>query len=259
MYLINASDNSRTAVTMYASRLSDAIMQKRVNSANIHKFVGAYDAEKKVDLPLDKLQKRTLYYFFIKNSEGLDQNMINMGIHPYDPELLSLKYPFKCNASNILKDYQKMFYLLSMLDTANVSKNELMDKIFKDKIKKEEAVDVIEMQDYLGTANRFEAGIASNILFSIFTYMEPNKIKNYLNKDVNFNKIRNSVIHGRFYYNYEDGFNFYDGIIEKKSVDKSIKEIEKNIEYIATLDFKDINELTQNLLHEYILINKNVR
>lgn len=259
MYLINAEGNSRIGVKMYAKRLSDGIMQKRVNTGNIHKFVGSYDIEKKVDIPLDKLQKRALYNFFIKSTEGLDQKMINIGIHPYDPSLLGLKYPFKCNAANIIKDYQRTLSLLSILDDTNLSKNQFMTKIFNDKVKKEEAVDLIEMQDYLGVANRFEFCIASNILYSIFSYMEPSKIESCLNRDIDFKKLRNSIIHGRFYYNYEDGFNFYDGIIEKKTEGKSVKEIEKNIEYVATLTLNDINTLTQNLIHEYILANKKIR
>lgn len=252
IYLTNALKEPRPAVSMYANRLSNAVMQKRLNPFNVHKYVGSFDIETKTDIPLDKYQKLALYNFIMQNSQGLDEHMIKMGIHPYDPSLLVLKYPFKCNANNALKDCQKTIDYLSLLNETTLTRNGFMHKVFDKKVEKGEPVDVIEIQDFLGVPGRFEACLANNLLFTIFTYMEPSKIKQYMRDELDLNKIRNSIMHGRFYYNYESGFNFYDGIINKKDKNKTIKEIEKNVEYIGTITTQEIDALAMKLLHDYI-------
>lgn len=254
IYLTNAFNPPSAAVSMYASRLSNAVQQNRLNPFNVHKYVGSFDTITKTDIPLDKYQKKALYNFIMQNSQGLDEHMIKMGIHPYDPSLLILKYPFKCNANNAIKDCQKTMDLLSLLNSNTLTRNGFMHKVFDKKVEKEEPVDIIELQDYLGAPGRFEACLANNILFTIFTYMEPSKVKQYMTKDneLDFNKIRNSIMHGRFYYNYESGFNFYDGIIDKKLKNKNVKEKEKSVEYIGTITLQEIDYLSMNLLHNYI-------
>lgn len=252
IYLTNALKEPRPAVSMYANRLSNAVMQKRLNPFNVHKYVGSFDIETKTDIPLDKHQKRALYNFIMQNSQGIDEHMIKMGIHPYDPSLLVLKYPFKCNANNALKDCQKTIDYLSLLNETTLTRNGFMHKVFDKKVEKGEPVDVIEIQDFLGVPGRFEACLANNLLFTIFTYMEPAKLKPYMKDELDLSKIRNSIMHGRFFYNYESGFDFYDGIINKKEKNKTIKEIEKKIEYVGTITTKEIDALAMNLLHDYI-------
>ena len=230
IYLNNAVNPPSLGVSMYASRLSKAVLEKKINPFNVHKYVNAFDPNAKVDMPMDKYQKRALYNCIIKISEGLDEKTIKMGIHPYDPSYFILKYPFKCNANNAIKDCQKTIQFLSLLKDKFITRNGFMRRVFDSKIEKEEPVDIIEIQDYLGNPGRFEACVANNILFSIFTYMDPSSVKKYLkNDDIDLNGVRNSIMHGRFYYNYETGFDFYDGIIETNTKGKSIKEIEKNI------------------------------
>lgn len=254
IYLNNAVNPPSLAISMYASRLSKAVLEKKINPFNVHKYVNAFDPNAKVDIPMDKYQKRALYNCITKISEGLDEKTIKMGIHPYDPSYFILKYPFKCNANNAIKDCQKTIQLLSLLKDKFITRNGFMRRVFDSKIEKEEPVDIIEIQDYLGNPGRFEACVANNILFSIFTYMDPSSVKEYLNNDdIDLNRVRNSIMHGRFYYNYESGFDFYDGIIETNTKGKSIKEIEKNIDYIGTLSLKDINILTMNLLRDYMI------
>ena len=109
----------------------------------------------------------------------------------------------------------------------------------------------------MGVPGRFEACIANNILFTIFTYMEPSKVKQYMNEDNNIDlkRIRNSIMHGRFYYNYESGFNFFDGIIDKKVKGLTIKEMEKNVDYIGTITLQEIDSIAMHLLHDYIEAN----
>ena len=257
IYLTNALKAPRPAVSMYASRLSNAVLQKRLNPNNVHKYVGSFDVETKTDIPLDKYQKKALYNFVMQNSQGLDEHMIKMGIHPYDPSLLILKYPFKCNANNTIKDCQKTIELLSLLNESTLTRNGFMKRVFDKKVEKGEPVDIIEIQDFLGVPGRFEACIANNILFTIFTYMEPSKVKQYMNEDNNIDlkRIRNSIMHGRFYYNYESGFNFYDGIIDKKAKGLTIKEMEKNVDYIGTITLQEIDSIAMHLLHDYIEAN----
>ena len=264
IYLTNALKAPRPAVSMYASRLSNAVLQKRLNPNNVHKYVGSFDVETNTDIPLDKYQKKALYNFIIQNSQGLDEHMIKMGIHPYDPALLVLKYPFKCNANNVIKDLQKTIELLSLLSETTLTRNGFTQKVFDKKVEKGESVDVIELNDYLGAPGRFEACLANNILFTIFTYMEPSKVKQYMNENNNIDlkRVRNSIMHGRFYYNYESGFNFYDGIINKKAKDLTIKEMEKNVDYIGTITLQEIDSIAMHLLHDYIesnIINGNIR
>lgn len=253
LYINNHIDNPRTAVGISAVKLYNAIKQNRLNVSNIHKYVDALDNKTKTHLPLDKQQKNALYNFFVKMSNGLTDTMIKHGIHPYKASFLSTKYPFKCNACNNAINTQIVLEMISLLDNPNYTRNEFLRYVCDKKVMKEKSLDVAELEDYLGRAERFEACIASNILFNIFAYMDPLEIQQYLKnrEDLNFNKVRNAIMHGRFYYNYGIGFNFYDGRINKKDKEKSLAELEKDITYVGTLTMIDIVNLTRNLLNDY--------
>lgn len=76
-----------------------------------------------------------------------------------------------------------------------------------------------------------ECALISNALFTLFSISPPNKLQKYF-LDIDANRLRNSLMHGRYYYNHNNGFEFYDG----KNNDK--------LEHIATLE---INQIIQSI------------
>ena len=83
--------------------------------------------------------------------------------------------------------------------------------------------------------------ILSNILFSMFSFESMDELTKQFNSEgIDINRIRNSVMHGRFYYNYNKGFDFYDGRNNKE------------LEFIGTLSIKKITEVAQFLMHDYL-------
>lgn len=72
-----------------------------------------------------------------------------------------------------------------------------------------------------------ESALISNTLFTLFSISQPDKLQKYF-KDIDVTRLRNSLMHGRYYYNHGNGFEFYDG------------RTNDNLEHIATLEIKQI-------------------
>jgi len=97
---------------------------------------------------------------------------------------------------------------------------------------------------YLG--GKFKTVIISNILFSMFSFERLDIIENLFNEpSIDINRIRNSVMHGRYYYNHNDGFDFYDG------------RNNKDLEYMGTLSVRKILEVAQYIARDYFEEMKN--
>ena len=60
----------------------------------------------------------------------------------------------------------------------------------------------------------FEMIILNNIMFNVFSISNIDNLKPYfddLKLDVDVKRIRNSYMHGRYYYNHDNRIEFYDG------------------------------------------------
>ena len=72
-----------------------------------------------------------------------------------------------------------------------------------------------------------ESTLISNALFTLFSISKSSDLEKYF-ADIDINRLRNSLMHGRYYYNHNNGFEFYDG------------RTNDNLEHIATLSINQI-------------------
>ena len=72
-----------------------------------------------------------------------------------------------------------------------------------------------------------ESALVSNALFTLFSISTPSKLQTYFS-EIDVKRLRNSLMHGRYYYNHDNGFEFYDG------------RTNDNLEHIGTLKIQQI-------------------
>ncbi len=82
-----------------------------------------------------------------------------------------------------------------------------------------------------------ECTLISNALFTLFSISSPHKLQKHFG-DIDVNRLRNSLMHGRYYYNHGNGFEFYDG----KTND--------NLEHIATLEINQIIQFISSFVND---------
>ena len=92
----------------------------------------------------------------------------------------------------------------------------------------------------LNDTNLFEMTLLSNTLFNMFSLILPNELSSHFDMaDIDFRRLRNSIIHGRYFYNNNNGFEFYDG------------KDNENLTHIATLSVKQINNAISNFVNSH--------
>lgn len=259
IYMANAIDlNGRVAMAVEKNKLKNAVMEKRLQPGNIHKFILGMDNKIKTSLDLDKYQKKALYNFYSNENLYTYTNMIeNSSIFPLNENFIPHLYPNRTNAMSLFNDCNSLITILrSILDHANITMVDLYE-LLKDKIRLESNKINYNMLALI-INNRFVATLASNILFSIVSCINSENLKKYFPSNVDVNRIRNSLMHGRFFYNNDYGFEFYDGVLDSDK-SKSINRIEDKIEHIATLTFEDIDLISQLILADYYNKNSNLQ
>ena len=86
--------------------------------------------------------------------------------------------------------------------------------------------------------------IFTNILYSSVANTD-DKTRNSILKNLDLTGVqcenfRNSIVHGRYFYNYDNNFEMYDGNVRKGA----------QLEHISTVAFADVNKLMPELLSE---------
>ena len=161
---------------------------------------------------------------------------------PFRPNFIALIYPFEFNCHNHLNDFNLLNLGLYHLNKNYKSYEQWFSSIF-DSVKDNDDMTQETMTHlfYFFSSGQCESTIISNILFSIFSF-ERIEVVDELFKDIgcDINRIRNSVMHGRFYYNHNKGFDFYDG----RSND--------NLEYMGTINISEIIRVAQELMGNYV-------
>lgn len=101
------------------------------------------------------------------------------------------------------------------------------------------------------TMGDFASLLMSNVLFQICASTPPSVLQDCIeniNPKLNMQRIRNAVMHGTFFYDKEESFNFYDGKVK----------CEDTLTYVGSLSFADICLFFNNIMHKKIpnLTNK---
>lgn len=89
-----------------------------------------------------------------------------------------------------------------------------------------------------GESNKIVAVMANNLLFYMFSFESVENLKKCFRSDLNIKRIRNSLMHGRHFYNYSGAYEFYDGI--------------KEMEHIGSISCKEILEAINILVENYM-------
>lgn len=176
------------------------------------------------------------------NNEFFSGDLVKRLSSPFRPNFISFIYPFEFNCSNHISDINLLNKGLYHLNTNYKSLEDWFSSIFNS-VKNSDSMTQESMTYlfYFFSSGKMDSVIISNLLFSIFSFENFEKVKT-LFEDTGYeiNRIRNSAMHGRFYYNYNKGYDFYDG----RSNDK--------LEYIGTLKISKIVAVAQQLMGNYI-------
>ena len=88
-----------------------------------------------------------------------------------------------------------------------------------------------------GESNKIVSVMINNLLFNMFSFESVENLEKCFRTDLNIKRIRNSIMHGRYFYNYDGAFECYDGI--------------KEMEYIGKISCNEILQATNTLIHVY--------
>ena len=213
---------------------------KSLAPEQIQKHIKQYNRKTQEQENCSELQLKALSHCF--NNEFFSGDLVKKLSSPFRPNFISFIYPFEFNCQNYLNDINLLNKGLYHLNTNYKSLEQWFSSIF-DSVKDSEDMtqEAMTYLFYFFSSGKCESTIISNILFSIFSFEKFENIKElFADTGLDINRIRNSVMHGRFYYNYNKGFDFYDG----RSND--------DLEYMGTLKISKIVGVAQELMGNYI-------
>ena len=87
-------------------------------------------------------------------------------------------------------------------------------------------------------SNKISAVMLNNLLFYMFTFESIENLKKCFREDLDIKRIRNSLMHGRHFYNYQGAYEFYDG--------------RKEMEHIDSISCVEILQAVETLVDNYI-------
>ena len=226
--------------------LPDVVEKGKLNKNNINRYITQY-TDRKVEL-FDKYQCNAIYNLICPDTDNnvnrdnleylLDNNYFN----------LTGFLPFKQNSGKLASKMNMSVRLLTILMQA-VENRPLFVLVAKKCEKEIDLVDTnnfddsdgrTDMIDYmLNNTLLFEYYLTSNALFNMFSTYTSEQLKPYF-PDVDLRRLRNSIIHGRFYCDFKDGFEFYDGVNSS------------NLEHIATVNIYTILDAISELIRNNI-------
>ena len=234
-------DKSITELYVNGNKLEQKFNKKQsLSPEQIGKHVREIDAKTQEEKKCSDLQLKALSACF--DNEFFRGDLVEKLSSPYRPNFVALIYPYEFNCHNHIFDMQMVNTGLYHLNTKYRSFDEWFFSIFN--VAKEDENMTQENMTYLFYfygSGKMDSVIISNILFSIFSFESfDNLQKLFADTGCDINRIRNSVMHGRFYYNYNKGYDFYDG------------RNNSDLEYVGTLEIKKITEVAQKLLLSYV-------
>ena len=229
------------------NRLIRAATKHNLTPENVSLLVHQYeDGTEDKEIPMDTYQKHALYNLFY--NKGVDvENHIQI-LTDNKCHALSQCFPLPGYFSHSVKNNNIAIRQLIWLNKNFVSRHQFLAFCYEAEsqmtlIDSDTLWNSTDRQDYSLFIHEnsfiFESMILNNIMFNIFSMSHPNTLKPYFDGlNVDMNRIRNSYMHGRFYYNHNKGFEFYDG----RNND--------NLSHIATLSIDDILNVCADFIED---------
>ena len=234
---IDWSNYDTNEIKISVVKLKRALQEKTLTVAqvgNIFKLMRAKSGQQDID----NFQKQAIFNCLTKNDFFTYENSKHV-----EEDFIAMLYPFKENAFFNCGDIMDTSSLLYCLHDNYTSYNEFSIKTGKnfllgfgeDKVPERAKHMTLFMLDNTG---KIPSVLINNLLFYMFTFESENNLKKCFKEDLNIRRIRNSLMHGRHFYNYNSGYEFYDGI--------------NNMEHIATITCAEIMNATNVLVENYI-------
>lgn len=241
-YLANILNVDETITELYVNgnQLDRKISKQRLlTPEQMSKHIKKVNSETQEYEKCSELQLNALCHCF--NNDFFHGELVERISSPYRPNFISMVFPFEFNCHNMLYDLKLMSNGLFHLNYKYRSLEEWFNSILNQaKNAPDMTCEYMTYLFYFFSSGKADSAMISNILFSIFSFENFENVKNlFSDTGLDINRIRNSVMHGRFYYNYKNEFDFYDG---KHNSD---------LEYIGSLKVKKITEVAQTLMLNY--------
>lgn len=216
-----------------AQGLYNAIDKRQLTVNSIKQYVFMYNKDGSRDT-LDAHQCKALYNLFTPVPGIAPSQYIDI-LLDHNCFILQKLLPCKHNAGHISYINNMTFRNLLWLDKNFINREDYINHAY-DFEKRVELTDekndgitrgsLLEFINYDSIA--LEAALISNALFTLFSISTPEQLQGYISKDIDAKRLRNSLMHGRYYYDNANSFEFYDG------------KTNENLEHIATLSINDI-------------------
>lgn len=218
------------------SELFNIVNKGKLTPNNVKQFIIMHNKDGSL-ASFDQYQCQALYNLLTPATKISPIQHLNM-IADNNYFILQKLLPCKHNAGLISYMNNMVFRGLVWLNNNFIDRKNFIDSAYNFETKVE-LTDEVTPSDIrcslLGFINydsiAFESTLISNALFTLFSISSPNKLQMYF-KDIDVNRLRNSLMHGRYYYDHKNGFEFYDG------------RTNDNLEHICSLS---INQILQSI------------
>lgn len=239
-------DNKAIELDVNGKKLEKICQNGKLTKVQANKHIKQSDKDSQQEIETEDRQLEALCNCF--NSEFFHNETMQKSVaSPFRPDFVVRVFPFKHSAPNHVLDLR--FALNSLYHLYNNPKScyDWFNAMVNGCVSNPDATcEEVTYLHYLFFEGVMDSIIISNMLFSIFSFESSAKIDEMFNgTGVDTNRIRNSVMHGRFYYNYNNAYDFYDG------------RDNQNLVYVGTLTVEQITTAAQKLISEYISEQQN--
>lgn len=238
MYLenVNWSGYDSLSLNISLTKLKNSLKNNTLTPAQVGKiFKPILSISKQQEM--DKNQQMALFNCLTRSVFFKDDNFEHI-----NEKLLLMLFPLKENAYLNGCDIMDTTMYVNEIHKNYTSFNKFINSNAKLFTKNKEEFNLPKHQEEMmlfmfGESNRIASVMINNLLFYMFTFESENNLKKCFREDLNIKRIRNSLMHGRYFYNYNSEYVFYDGI--------------KEMEHIATISCKEIMESIDILVDNY--------
>lgn len=225
--------------------LFKAVNKNKLSPENINKYILLHDKDN-IPIDFDKYQCDALYNLLNKPASNITTKEHLNIIANNNYFILQRLLPCKHNAGHISYINNMTFRCLMWLKNNFINREKFIDQAYKFETKvdltdeitpAEIRCSLLEFINYDSIA--MESALISNALFTLFSISPQNKLQKHFN-NIDTRRLRNSLMHGRYYYNHANGFEFYDG------------RNNSNLEHIGSLELNDILHSVSNFINDYL-------
>lgn len=241
LYFQNMQNNYHFELDINEEVLKTRLINNSLDISNVEKiFQYSFTTLKNKDDVIDIYQRQSIVNLF-KNFNVFfrDDNFKNC-----EEKFIGSILPFKDNSYYNLCDICLTISMMSQLLNNFTSYESYLQGLSKNCNNDKGEIQKVK---FMILSQKFYSVIINNCLFSMFSFGDIDMINKNMPIESNTNKIRNSIMHGRYHYNYNSvysssfsqaGFEFYDFN-------------NKNLEHIGTLSNEKIYSIFYGFLKNY--------